>query len=439
MNVSIIGAGYVGLVTGACLASQGMDALCCDIDEGRIDSLKNGLLPIYEPKLSSMIHSLTAGRRGLTFTSDIGEAVGHADILFITVNTPANEDGACDPGRVFDVAGKIARYMDCYKIIVNKSTVPVGTGQKVKNVISCILEEQGKQLEFDIVSNPEFLREGSAVDDFIRPDRIVIGAESDKAVSKIKAVYTDQIRLSIPVIVTTVETAEMIKYASNAFLATRISFINEIANICEFCGADAVEVARGMGFDSRIGNKFLSPGPGFGGSCFPKDIRALCGTAAGFGYTPLVLSSVLETNNRQKARMTGKIRNALGSLEDKIITVLGVSFKPNTDDIREAPSIPIIQGLLDSGAKIRVYDPKAMENMKRQYPRLEVTYCGDVASSCMDSNCIVLMTEWKELCSLDFSVLKHIVREKVFLDLRNAYDPAYVRENGFYYEGVGRV
>lgn len=439
MNISIIGAGYVGLVTGACLASQGIDVLCCDIDESRIDRLRSGIMPIYEPKLSAVINHMTEDNHRLDFTSDIEKAVDHADIIFITVNTPANEDGACDPGRVFDVAGKIARYMNCYKVIVNKSTVPVGTGQKVKIEILRVLEERNVNLEFDIVSNPEFLREGSAIDDFTNPERLVIGAESDRAAKTIKEVYAEQIGKGIYVLVTSIETAEMIKYASNAFLATRISYINEIANICELCGANVIEVAEGMGCDSRIGSKFLSPGPGFGGSCFPKDIRALSGTAASHGYTPLVLNSVIETNNRQRMIMTGKIKNAVGSPENKIITVLGVSFKPDTDDIREAPSIPIISSLLDAGARVRVYDPQAMDNLKRQYPDLAVVYCKDIESACTDSNCIVLMTEWKEFCSLDFNVLKQIVREKVFLDLRNVYDPSYIRGQGFYYEGVGRV
>lgn len=439
MNISIIGAGYVGLVTGACLASQGIDVLCCDIDESRIDRLRSGIMPIYEPKLSAVINHMTEDNHRLDFTSDIERAVNHADIIFITVNTPANEDGACDPGHVFDVAGKIARYMNCYKVIVNKSTVPVGTGQKVKSEILCVLKERNVNLEFDIVSNPEFLREGSAIDDFTNPERLVIGAESDRAAKTIKEVYAEQIRKGIYVLVTSIETAEMIKYASNAFLATRISYINEIANICELCGANVIEVAKGMGCDSRIGCKFLSPGPGFGGSCFPKDIRALSGTAASYGYTPLVLNSVIETNNRQRMIMTGKIKNAVGSPENKIITVLGISFKPDTDDIREAPSIPIISSLLDAGARVRVYDPQAMDNLKRQYPDLAVVYCKDIESACTDSSCIVLMTEWKEFCSLDFNVLKQIVREKVFLDLRNVYDPSYIRGQGFYYEGVGRV
>lgn len=439
MNISIIGAGYAGLVTGACLASQGMDVLCCDTDEDRISRLKKGILPIYEPKLSTMIENMTVNNLRLDFTSDMEKAVNHADILFITVNTPANEDGACDLSHVFDAVKKIAVYMNCYKVIVNKSTVPVGTGLKVKSEIIRILKEQKKQLDFDVASNPEFLKEGSAVDDFISPERLIIGAEKGRAVEMIKAIYADQIKSGIPVLITDIETAEMIKYASNAFLATRISFINELANICELCRADVTKVAEGMGLDSRIGHKFLNPGPGFGGSCFPKDIRALSGTAESLGYTPLILNSVIEANTRQRTIMTEKIKRTVGNLENRIITILGISFKPDTDDIREAPSIPIIKELLDSGAVVKVYDPKAMENLKKLYPGLAVTYCPDIDSACTESCCIVLVTEWKEFCVLDFNGLKSIVRERVLLDLRNVYDPSYVRGHGFYYEGVGRA
>jgi len=438
MNISIIGTGYVGLVTGACLASMGMNVLCCDADEGKIEYLKKGILPIFEPCLDSLVNNCAKIVKRLDFTSDMEATVNHADIIFITVNTPTLDDDTCDLSHVFEVARGIARYMNCYKIIVDKSTVPVGTGQKVKKEILRALNEQNRQLGFDVVSNPEFLKEGSAVYDFINPERIVIGAENESAVEKIKKVYEDQVLYNIPVLVTSIETAEMIKYASNAFLASKISFINEIANICELCGADISQVARGMGLDSRIGSKFLSPGPGFGGSCFPKDVRALAGISKEYGYTPGLLCSVLDVNNHQKEHMVEKIENALGSLEGRKIAILGLAFKPETDDIRESPSLTIISSLLNKKAAVRVYDPQAMQNMKKEYPEWDLKYSKDAYSACAHSDCIVLVTEWKEFCSLDFKKLKSIVGKPIFLDLRNVYEPDLVKSFGFRYEGVGR-
>lgn len=437
-NVSIIGTGYVGLVTGACLASMGMNVLCCDTDENKIADLKKGILPIYEPCLGSLVDNCVKHLKRLDFTSDVKRTVTHSDVIFITVNTPTMEDNSCDLRHVFDAARKIARHMTCYKVVVNKSTVPVGTGRKVKKEMERVLEEQKKQLGFDVVSNPEFLKEGSAVYDFINPERIVIGAESKRAVNIIKAVYGEQVQYNIPVLVTGIETAEMIKYASNAFLATKISFINETANICELCGADIAMVARGMGLDSRIGSQFLNPGPGFGGSCFPKDVRALAGIIREYGYIPYILNSVLEVNSRQKERMIQKIENALGRLEYQRIAILGIAFKPETDDIRESPSCAIILALLGRKAIVSVYDPQAMQNMKKEYPEMNVKYCNDVYSACAHSDCIVLVTDWKEFSGLDFKKLKSIVNKPNFLDLRNVYEPDYVKGFGFHYEGVGR-
>jgi UDPglucose 6-dehydrogenase len=437
MNISIIGTGYVGLVTGICLSSLGMNVLCCDIDKEKIEKLKRGILPIFEPNLDSLLDNCAKHGR-LSFTTDIKETADFSDILFITVNTPTMKDNTCDLRNVFSVVSVIAGCMTSRKIIVNKSTVPPGTGQKIKEEVRRILEAQQKTLEFDIVSNPEFLREGSAVQDFINTKRIVIGAESEYAISMIKEVYRDQIQCNTPVLVTDIVTAEMIKYASNSFLAAKISFINEIAGICELCGADVMEVARGMGMDSRIGPDFLNPGPGFGGSCFPKDVRALEGLAESHGYIPVILNSILEFNNHQAEKMAIKISDTINGLEGHKIAVLGLSFKPGTDDIRESPAISIIKILLNNKAIISVYDPKAMENMKQEYPDLPLRYCMDAYSACTQSDCIVLATDWTEFSCLDFKKLKMIVRKPVFIDLRNVYKPSCVRDLGFIYEGFGR-
>lgn len=438
MNISIIGTGYVGLVTGACLASMGMNVVCCDADEGKIENLKKGILPIFEPCLESLVNNCARTVKSLEFTTDMGKAVNHADIIFITVNTPTRSDDTCDLTHVIEVAREIARHMNDHKIIVDKSTVPVGTGQRVKKEIAQALKEQNKQLGFDVVSNPEFLKEGSAVYDFINPERIVIGAENESAAEAVKKIYEDQILYNIPVLVTNIETAEMIKYASNAFLASKISFINEIANICELWGADILQVVKGMGLDSRIGSKFLSPGPGFGGSCFPKDVRALAGLSREHGYTPELLYSILNVNSHQRERMVEKIESALGGLEGREIAILGLAFKPETDDIRESPSVSIISSLLEKKAVLKVYDPQAMQNMKKEYPDWDLKYCRDVYSACAHSDCIVLVTEWKEFCRLDLKKLKSIVLKPIFMDLRNVYDPDIVKGFGFQYEGVGR-
>lgn len=438
MNISIIGTGYVGLVTGICLASLGMKVICCDTDEEKIAKLQKGILPVYEPDLGSLLDNCMKHKDRLDFTTEMKRAVEHSDILFITVNTPTLKDNTCDLHHVFEVVRAIANHMTCYKVIVNKSTVPPGTGRKVKEELKKVLNERQKYFDFDIVSNPEFLKEGSAVYDFINAERIVIGAESEQAIKIIKEVYQDQISCNVPLLVTSIETAEMIKYASNAFLATKISFINEIAAICELCDADVTEVAQGMGLDSRIGRQFLHPGPGFGGSCFPKDVRALAGLAVKQGYTPNILNSVLEVNNRQADRMVKKISDTLGGLENREIAILGIAFKPETDDIRESPALSIIHSLLDKKASIRVYDPKALENLKKEYPSLNIKYCRDAYSACSHSDCIVLVTDWKEFSELNFKKLKSVVRKPIFLDLRNVYEPSYVKSYGFYYEGVGR-
>ena len=436
MNISIIGAGYVGLVTGACFAEFGMDVLCMDIDEGKVDKLSKGVLPVYEPDLSGILVENISGR--LRFTSSIKEAVFFSDIIFIAVNTPTKDDGASDLSRVFSVGKDIAHHMQEYKLIVNKSTVPVFTGRALKEVVNNCLEQQNKHISFDIVSNPEFLQEGSAVKNFINPDRIVIGYESERALQLMKRIYSIQIARGIPLVLTNIETAELIKYASNAFLATKISFINEMANICERCGADVVTVAHAMGLDDRIGQKFLQAGPGFGGSCFPKDTKALMGIGKKIKYTPRIIGSVIRVNNRQRKLACLKIKRLMKSLDNRVVAVLGISFKPDTDDIRESPSIEIIKYLLNNKAIVKAYDPQAMENAKELHPDLNVQYCYDMYSACEGSDCVVLSTEWEEFRDMDFLRLKGIVRTPVFVDLRNVFEPGRLKNLGFTYEGVGR-
>ena len=436
MNISVIGAGYVGLVTGACLTELGMNVLCMDINEEKINQLKKGILPIYEPDLSEIVLENLKDR--LHFTTSIQDTVSFSDVIFIAVNTPVLEDYTSDLSHVFDTVREIAVHMETYKVIVNISTVPVFTGQRVKDEIKAVLALKGKQLNFDIVSNPEFLREGSAVRDFMNPDRIVLGYENDKALEIMKKVYYIQLLEGVPFILTTIETAEMIKYASNAFLATKVSFINEIANMCDRCGVDVIKVAKAMSLDERIGSKFLQPGPGYGGSCFPKDIRALIDLGKKIKYTPKLVKSIVEVNRIQKLISCSKIKKAVKKLNNKVITILGLSFKPETDDVRESPAIEIIKTLLKGNAKIKAYDPKAMPNAQKNCPDLEIQYCEDTYSACTDSDCIVLATDWKEFAELDFNRLKSIARNLDFVDLKNIYEPNYVKSFGFRYEGMGR-
>lgn len=436
MKVSVIGVGYVGLVTGACLAEFGMNVLCMDIDEEKINKLKRGIIPIYEPDLPALVHKNSGDR--LNFTVDIKEAVDFSDIIFIAVDTPTQENGNSDLTHVYEAAKSIALYMNSYKIIVNKSTVPVFTGRNMREEMLAVLKKEGKSISFDIVSNPEFLQEGSAVKNFISPDRIVIGSSNEASLDVMKKLYSIQLLQGIPLVITNIETAEMIKYASNAFLATKVSFINEMANMCERCNADVLTVARAMGLDERIGPKFLQPGPGYGGSCFPKDTKALLGIGKKIKYIPKIVRSVIEVNRIQKLIAYSKIKKVMKKLDNKIVTVLGLSFKPETDDLRESPAIDIIAKILENNAKVKVYDPKAMDNMQKEFPHLAVEFCDSAYSACAGSDCIVLVTDWKELKELDFGKLKTIVGSPVFVDLRNAFNPEYVKSFGFRYEGIGR-
>ncbi len=437
MNIAVIGTGYVGLVTGVCLSWLGFNVMCMDIDKEKINKLNNGIVPIYEPGLEEILKECIKSKR-LYFTADMKKAVDFGEAIFIAVGTPSDENDSADLKYVFQSAAEITKCMDEYKVIINKSTVPVGTGSLVKNKVKEILQGLEKRIDFDIVSNPEFLREGSAIKDFIKPDRIVIGVETQRAESLMKRIYAKQILLDIPVIVTNIETAEMIKYASNAFLATKISYINEIANICDLCNADISTVAKAMGLDQRINPSFLRPGPGYGGSCFPKDTKALIGFGKSIGYTPKIIEEVVDVNNNQRVLMYEKIKDALGDLKGKVITILGIAFKPGTDDIRETPSIPIIKLLLEDGAIVKVFDPIAMDNTRLQFPELDVVYCDDLYSACTDSYCVVLVTEWREFQEIDFIKLKFIMKMPIFIDLRNVYDPKYVKSFGFYYRGVGK-
>ena len=432
MNVGVIGAGYVGLVTGACFAEFGVNVTCIDTNEGRINLLQKGVVPFYEPGLEELIRkNVNEGR--LQFSNNTAESVKKSDVIFIAVGTPSLEDGSADLSYVDSVARTIAENLNGYKVIVTKSTVPVGTGERVRNIIKDIRNDG----DFDIVSNPEFLSEGSAIGDFMRPDRIVIGSGSERATSVMRDLYRPLYLIETPFITTDVETAEMIKYASNVFLAAKISFINEMANLCEKVGANVQVVSKAMGLDKRIGPKFLHAGPGYGGSCFPKDVRALLQIAESHGYDFKIARSVIEVNITQKDRMITKIEHALRGAGGKTIGILGLSFKPNTNDIRESPAVHIIEGLLDIGANIRVYDPVAMEDTKSVLGQ-RVTYCSDAYDTATNADAIILVTEWNQFRNLELERLKGLLKHPVFIDLRNVYEPDRMRKSGFDYYSVGR-
>ena len=432
MNICVIGTGYVGLVTGACLAEFGMNLICVDNDRSKIELLQQGKMTIHEPGLEDLVvKNMREGR--LSFSTSIEEGVKSSLVIFIAVGTPSSDDGSADLKFVEEVAKEVARYMDGYKVVVVKSTVPVGTCRRVKQMIK---DHQPHPAAFDIVSNPEFQREGSAIEDFMRPDRVTIGAESEQAIAIMKDIYSALYLIETPFVITSLETAEMIKYAANAFLATKVSFINEIANVCELVGADVHHVARAMGLDGRIGKKFLHPGPGYGGSCFPKDTRALARMAHEKGYLLKVLDAVIQVNDEQKKRMISKIVEKAGEVKGKTIGILGLSFKPNTDDIRESSSIVIIRGLLELGAKVKAVDPAAMEQTKAVLPGVE--YGKDAYDVAKGVDILVLATEWNQFRRLDLQRIKGLLKTPIFIDLRNVYDPDQMRRLGFDYCGVGR-
>jgi UDPglucose 6-dehydrogenase len=432
MHISVIGTGYVGLVTGACFAEFGVNVTCMDGDARRIEKLEKGEAPFYEPGITELVaKGVREGR--LSFTTDIAKAVDKALVIFIAVGTPPRGDGSADLSYVEEVGRGIARNMTGYKVIVTKSTVPVGTGAKLRDVIK---KTQTNAHRFDIVSNPEFLREGSAIEDFMRPNRVVLGADSEQAVAIMKDLYRPLYLIETPFVVTDIPTAELIKYASNAFLATKISFINEIANLCEQVGANVQLVAKGMGLDNRIGSKFLHAGPGFGGSCLPKDLAALIQTGERHGLPMQIASAASRVNESQRKNMIEKIREAVGGLEGKTLGMLGLSFKPNTNDLREAPALAIGQELLSEEAAIRAYDPEALEEACRMLPKLQP--CRDAYHAAEGADALIIMTEWNLFRNLDFEQLKAVMRSPVLLDLRNVYDPERVTTAGFTHISVGR-
>jgi UDPglucose 6-dehydrogenase len=429
----MIGTGYVGLVSGSCLADFGNTVRCVDIDRDRIDQLNKGEIPIYEPGLGDMVERNVTGGR-LLFTTDVREAVHESDVIFIAVGTPSQGDGSTDLSHVFEAAKSIAQFLDKKKVVVQKSTVPVGTTRRVGELLR---KHAAKNVEFDIVANPEFLREGSAVGDFLRPNRVIIGVDSEWAKDVMKKVYRPLYLIETPIVFTTLETAELIKYASNAYLATKISFINEIAAIAESMDANIDDVAKGMGLDGRIGSKFLHAGVGFGGSCLPKDVSSLVHQSNAKGVEPRILEAVLNVNLRLAGVAVHKITEQLQSLAGKTIGVLGLAFKPNTDDLREAPAIRIIEQLLGEKAKVRVFDPAAMTRFKDS-TGLEVTYCKDAYDVARGCNAIVLVTEWNEFRELDLARLKGLMKDPVFVDCRNVYKPSGMSEHGFRYSSFGR-
>ncbi len=436
MNIAVIGTGYVGLVTGACFAEFGIGVTCADKDEAKIARLQDGDIPIFEPGLEEIVRRNTRNGR-LRFTTDTREAVERALVIFIAVNTPPQADGSTDLSYVDAVSQTIGECIDGYKVVVTKSTVPVRTTERVKRTIEGAMQASGNgRHRCSVVSNPEFLREGSAVEDFLRPDRIVIGAEDEEAIAILKDLYRPLYLIEVPFVITNVATAELIKYASNAFLATKVSFINEIANLAEKVGADVHHVARAMGLDGRISSKFLHPGPGYGGSCFPKDTRSLVSFSREFGVEQRIVSATVEVNEVQTQRMVEKISEGIGGLSGKTVGVLGLSYKPNTDDVRDSPALEIIRRLQASGARVRCFDPQAMATAALELA--DVAFCDDAYDVAKDSDCLVLATEWNEFRSLDFARLGTYMTTPVLVDLRNVYVRAEVERLGFRYEGVGR-
>jgi len=429
MQITIVGTGYV---TGTCLADFGNTVHCVDIDTEKILMLQNGKLPIYEPGLDLLVKkNVDEGR--LTFSTDIEDAIKKSLVIFIAVGTPSKIDGSADMKYVESVAKDVAKYMNGYKVIVNKSTVPVGSGRWIKRVIE---QNLPTPISFSVVSNPEFLREGSAIEDFMRPNRVVIGSDDEQASAIMQDLYSPLYLIETPFVLTNIESAELIKYASNAFLAVKISYINEIARLCERVGADVHDVAKGMGLDNRIGRKFLHPGPGYGGSCFPKDTRAIVQTAKEHDYNFKLVQSAIEVNNEQKILMIEKITDAIGDVAGKTIAVLGLSFKPNTDDMREAASITILHGLTEAGAQIKAFDPVAMEEAKKVISG--ITYCKDTFEAVENADALVFLTEWNQFRSLDLQKIKTLLKAPVIVDLRNIYEPSKMKEMGFKYYSVGR-
>ncbi|MFZ1460200.1 MAG: UDP-glucose/GDP-mannose dehydrogenase family protein [Ignavibacteria bacterium] len=432
MKVAIVGTGYVGLVTGTCLAETGNDVICVDIDKEKVKKLNNNIMPIYEPDLDTLFErNVKAGR--LNFTTNLEEAAVKSDIIFLALPTPPGEDGSADLSYILGVADELGKIIKEYKIIVNKSTVPVGTAEKVIAAIS-----KNTNVEFDVVSNPEFLREGLAVDDFMKPDRIVIGTRSEKARKRMEELFSPFVRQGNPIIFMDERSSELTKYASNSYLATRITFMNEIANICDIIGANVDLVRIGMGSDTRIGKRFLFPGIGYGGSCFPKDVSALHKSAKEYGYDFKILDSVMDVNEKQKTIIVGKIKDYFkNNLKGKKIAIWGLAFKPDTDDIREAPSLYIIKKLLEEGASISAFDPEAMENVRKIFGD-KIEFVKDHYEALKEADALVIATEWSLFRTPDFNKMSKYMKDKVIFDGRNLYDLNQIEELGFYYRSIGR-
>ncbi len=433
MRIAMIGTGYVGLVSGTCFSEFGIEVVCVDKDARKIELLHQNVMPIYEPGLDALVaDNVKAGR--LSFTTDLKAAVKDADAVFIAVGTPSRRgDGHADLSYVYAAAEEIADAMDGYTVVVTKSTVPVGTGDEVEQII----RKRRPDAEFDVVSNPEFLREGSAINDFMRPDRVVIGTESERARAVMKQLYRVLYLIETPIVFTSRRTSELIKYAGNTFLATKITFINEIADLCEKVGANVHDVAKGIGLDGRIGKKFLHAGPGYGGSCFPKDTLALVKTARDFGAPIRVVETVVAVNDERKKKMAERVVAACGgSVKGKSVAVLGLTFKPNTDDMRDSPSLDIVPALVEAGATVRAFDPEGMEEAKKLLPA--ITYCDDAYATLAGADCLVIVTEWNEFRALDIGRIKSLLNAPVVVDLRNVWDPAEMRAAGFTYVSIGR-
>jgi len=433
MRISMIGTGYVGLVSGTCFSEFGVEVICVDKDAGKIDRLNSGEIPIYEPGLDALVASNVAAGR-LSFTTDLTAAVAKSDAVFIAVGTPSRRgDGHADLSYVYAAAREIATAMNGYTVVVTKSTVPVGTGREVARII----REERPDADFDMVSNPEFLREGSAINDFMRPDRVVIGTDSERAQQVMRQLYRVLYLIETPILFTSLETSELIKYAANTFLATKITFINEVADLCEQVGADVHDVARGIGLDGRIGRKFLHPGPGYGGSCFPKDTLALVTTARDSGSPLRIVETVVDINAKRKRAMADKIVAACGgAVAGKTIAILGLTFKPNTDDMRDSPSLDIVPALCEAGATVRAFDPEGMDEARALLP--DITYCEDAYDAMTGADALVILTEWNEFRALNLTRVKEALTAPVMIDLRNVYSPADMVAAGFQYTSVGR-
>lgn len=436
MNIAIVGTGYVGLVSGACFAEMGIDVTCVDINPEKIKCLLNGEIPIYEPGLDDLVkRNVEAGR--LHFTTDLTTCLDNVEVVFSAVGTPPDEDGSADLQYVLEVARTFGRNIKKYTILVTKSTVPVGTAKKVKAVIEEELTERGEQIDFEVASNPEFLKEGAAIKDFMSPDRVVVGVESDRAKKVMERLYRPFQMNNYRLYFLDIPSAEMTKYAANAMLATRISFMNDIANLCDLVGANVDMVRKGIGADTRIGSKFLYPGCGYGGSCFPKDVKALARTAREYGYTMGVIEAVEAVNERQKEIVVKKLQDKLGTLRGKTIALWGLAFKPETDDMREAPALVVIEKLLEAGASVKVYDPVAMDECRRRIGD-RVVYCKDMYDVVIDADALAVLTEWKEFRIPSWSVIKRVMKQSVLVDGRNIYSKDEVIAEGFEYAAIGK-